>query len=382
MARLTVKELPKLKPGMHADGHGLYMNVKSTGARSWIFRATINGKRREIGLGGFPVVSLPDARDAAINMQRQLRAGIDPLAERASRQRTSTTFEDIARALHCEKVKTWRNGKHSDQWINTLQTYAFPKIGRTSVGQVDVAAITAVVEPIWQEKAETASRLLQRIGSTLDYARAKGLYREFDPVKTVRAGLPKQVAKRKSFASLPYADTPRFLATVRASNATLPVKRAIEFMILTASRPGMVRSATWDEFGLTGDAPVWVIPAGRMKADREHRVPLTPRMVAILTELRGVDPVLVFPGHRRGKPMSENTMRKLAIDLGFKITAHGFRSSFKDWAREQTSYADELSELALAHQVGDTTWRAYGRSDLVEKRRQMMEEWARHCCPK
>jgi len=313
-------------------------------------------------------------------MQRQLRAGVDPLAERAGRQRTSTTFEQIARTFHREKAKTWRNGKHQDQWINTLQTYAFPKIGRTPVGQVDAAAITDVIEPIWQEKAETASRLLQRIGSTLDYARAKGLYPGFDPVKTVRAGLPKQVAKRKSFASLPYADAPRFLAVVRASNATHSVKRGIEFMVLTASRPGMVRGATWEEFDLTGGQPVWVIPAERMKADREHRVPLTPRMVEILTEVRGIDPVRVFPGHRRGKPISENTFRKLAIELGFEVTAHGFRSSFKDWCREKTDFEDELSEIALAHQVGDATWRAYARSDLIKKRRQMMEKWAQHCC--
>ena len=380
MTMLTVKELPRLGTGMHADAHGLYLNVKPTGARSWIFRATINGRRREIGLGGFPVVNLADARDAAIDMQRQLRAGVDPLAERARKQRSATTFEDIARTLHREKAKTWRNGKHQDQWINTLQTYAFPKIGRTPVGQVDVAAITDVIEPIWQDKAETASRLLQRIGATLDYARAKGLYPEFDPVKTVRAGLPKQVAKRKSFASLPYADAPRFLAAVRASNATHSVKRGIEFMVLTASRPGMVRGATWEELDITGKHPVWVVPASRMKADREHRVPLTPRMVEILTEMRGIDPVLAFPGYRKGKPISENTFRKLAIELGFEVTAHGFRASFKDWCREKTEYEDELSEIALAHQVRDATWRAYARSDLIEKRRQMMADWQAHCC--
>jgi len=379
---LIVKELPKLGTGMHADAHGLYLNVKPTGARSWIFRATINGRRREIGLGGFPVVNLQEARDAAIDMQRQLRAGVDPLAERARRQRTVTTFEEIARAFHREKSKTWRNGKHQDQWINTLCTYAFPRIGLMPVGQVDVAAITAVVEPIWQAKAETASRLLQRIGATLDYARAKGLYPQFDPVKTIRAGLPKQAAKRRSFAALPYAEVPGFLAAVQASKATHPVKRAIEFMVLTASRPGMVRGSTWDQFDLSGSDPVWVIPAERMKADREHRVPLTQRMVDILTEMRGVDPVLVFPGHRRGKSMSESTMRKLAQELGFEVTAHGFRSTFKDWCREKTEYEDELSEIALAHQVRDATWRAYARSDLIEKRRRMMEEWARHCCPK
>ena len=194
------------------------------------------------------------------------------------------------------------------------------------------------------------------------------------------SGLPKQAAKRRSFAALPHAEVPGFLAAVQASKATHPVKRAIEFMVLTASRPGMVRGSTWDQFDLSGNDPVWVIPAERMKADREHRVPLTQRMVDILTEMRGVDPVLVFPGHRRGKPISESTMRKLAQELGFEVTAHGFRSTFKDWCREKTEYEDELSEIALAHQVRDATWRAYARSDFIEKRRRMMEEWPRHCC--
>lgn len=365
----TVKE-----PGKYLDGNGLVLVVDPSGARRWVQRLVIRGKRREMGLGPVSLVPLAEARETALHNRKVARAGGDPLAEKRQGQ-SVLSFEEAAREVHKLNAPSWRNKKHAAQFITTLETYAFPTMGRVQVSEINTADLLTVLQPIWIEKPETARRVRQRIGAVMKWAIAKG-WRQDNPAENIGQALPKQKRQPAHRKSLPYNDVAGCLEVVRASGANSATKLALEFLVLTAARAGEVRMATWDEIDL--DAAEWTVPASRMKAKREHRVPLSPRAVEVLTAAKelGAGEGLVFPGQRYGRPLSENTFVKLLRDLGYEIDAHGFRTSFKTWTQERTNAEREVSEAALAHTIQNKAEAAYARSDLFEKRRALMERWA------
>lgn len=362
------------EPGKYFDGHGLFLKVDATGARRWIQRIVIRRKRTEIGLGAFPLVSLKEARETALANRKLARAGGDPLADRRRKQAVPS-FEEAARKVHKIHEPSWRNKKHAAQFISTLETYAFPRMGRTKISDVDSADVLAVLTPIWLEKAETARRVRQRIGMVMKWAVAQG-WRSDNPADAISQALPKQgqeIAHRKA---LHYNDVAGCIDAVKASSADMATKLAFEFLVLTAARSGEARGATWTEIDLI--AKSWTIPASRMKAKREHVVPLSPRAVEVLTAAKGLSDGtgLVFPGTKPGKPLSDMTLSKLVKELGFNADIHGFRTSFRTWAQERTNFPREVAEAALAHTIKDKAEAAYARSNLFEKRRKMMETWA------
>lgn len=386
-------------PGCHAVGGvaGLLLQVTDTGARSWILRASIAGKRREMGLGAFPDVSLSSARERARAMRSKIAEGVDVLAERrAARASLSSvlTFKEAARRLIAAKEHEWKNPKHKDQWISTLRTYAEPKLGALPVEAIELRHVEAVLSPIWKDKTETASRLRSRIEAVLDWATVSG-YRSGDNPARWKGNLehvlakPGKVKKKQNHPALPFVDMPRFMEALRQREGSA---RALEFAILTATRSNEVRGAAWDEIDL--DAKTWTIPAERMKAAREHVVPLSApaiRLIKSLPRFAGTD--LMFPGERGGQ-LSDMTLSKLiklmhkadteAGGVGFMdpkqgrlAVPHGFRSSFRDWAAERTNYPRDVAEMALAHTIGDKVEAAYRRGDLFTKRTKMMADWAK-----
>jgi len=371
------------KPGRHADGNGLYLEVDESGARRWMVRLMVQGRRRDIGLGPTSLVSLAEARNTTIDIRRLARDGGDPLAERRRARRVVPSFAEAARTCHEEHKGSWKNGKHTDQWLNTLETYAFPLIGTMSVAQVGGPEVRDVLLPIWLEKPETARRLRQRIGTVLDWAIAKGVREGENPVRSVVKGLPKQKDRTEHFAALPYEEVPGFLSLLRETEKAGPVVKGLfELVVLTAVRSGEARNARWNEIDLR--TKLWTIPAERMKAGRPHTVPLSARAIAVLEEAakhRKSDDsaALVFPGERTGKPMSDMTLTALLRRLELKATAHGFRSSFRDWCAEATTFPREVAEAALAHALESKVEAAYRRSDLLEKRRKLMDAWAGFC---
>ncbi len=365
------------KPGKYFDGHGLYLRVDKNGARFWVQRITIRGRRREIGLGSPSLVSLAEARAKALENHKLAREGGDPI--QAKREAAAVlTFEEAARTVHHIHRPTWRNAKHAAQFISTLETYAFPKIGRTKVSEVTTADVLAVLTPIWTKKPETARRVRQRIGTIMKWAIAQG-WRQDNPADAIAHALPKHDRTKAHRKALPYSEVPACIEAVKASGAGESTKLALEFLILTASRSGEVRGATWQEIDL-GKDPTWEIPASRMKAKKPHRVPLSARAVEILREAKklsdGSGPI--FPGNKRGKALSDMTLSKLVKELGFDADVHGFRTSFRMWAQEQTNFPREVAEAALAHVNRDKVEAAYARSDVFEKRRKMMESWAKY----
>ena len=365
----TVKE-----PGKYFDGHGLYLRVEANGSRFWVQRITIRGKRCELGLGSPALVSLAEARGKAIDNRKLARDGGDPLqAKRDARE--TLTFAEAARRVHEIHKPTWRNAKHAAQFISTLETYAFPRMGKLKVSDVSAADVLAVLTPIWTEKNETARRVRQRIGTVLKWAIAQG-WRTDNPAQDIQQALAKVTPSKTQRKAMPYANVAACLETVKASDATGATKQAIEFLVLTAARSGEVREARWEEINL--DAAIWEIPAQRMKAKRPHRVPLSQRAVEILRDAagHGESTGFVFPGTKPGKPLSDATLRKLIRELGFDVDIHGFRTSFRTWAQERTNYPREVAEAAMAHTLGDKAEQAYARSDLFDKRRKMMEAWA------
>ncbi|QCO04229.1 tyrosine-type recombinase/integrase [Azospirillum argentinense] len=381
---LTAVSVRTAKPGRHADGNGLYLEVDPSGARRWLLRLVIQGKRRDIGLGSATLVTLSEARDVAYGMRKVARAGGDPLADRRAARRVVPTFEEAARSCHGEHKDGWKNDKHAAQWLSTLETYVFPLLGPLKMDVIGTPEVRDVLLPIWLEKPETARRVRQRIGTVLDWAATKGYREGENPVRSVTKGLPKQKDDAEHFTALPYVEVPAFLSRLRETNQTGPVvKLAMEFLILTAVRSGEMRNARWSEIDV--EAKLWTIPGPRMKAGKPHVVPLAPRAVAILKAARGLarkpdDPdALVFEGSKAGKPMSDMTLTMLLRRLEMKATAHGFRSSFRDWCAEATNFPREVAEAALAHALESKVEAAYRRSDLLEKRRKMMEAWARHC---
>lgn len=385
--RLTAAEVRNAKPGRHADGDGLYLEVDDRLNSRWLFLSQVGGRRREKGLGSARDVSLAEARDKAAEARRAIREGRDPFSESREVERAQNapmTFGQAADALLAAKELEWRNDKHRAQWRMTLTKYAAP-LAKMPVAEVDTEAVLLVLQPLWQKMPETASRLRGRIEKVLDAARAKGaIPRDRINPATWRGHLEHLLPKRSKLtrghhAALPYADLPAFVAKLREREAV--AARALEFTILTAARSGETMGACWSEIDL--ELKTWTVPAERMKAGRPHRVPLPERAIAILEEMAAVRTgELVFPGQRAGRPLSNMALEMILRRMGADgVTVHGFRSAFRDWAGDRTSYQREVIEAALAHVIGDRAEQAYRRSDALEKRRELMQAWAAYCEP-
>jgi integrase len=372
------------KPGRHGDGGGLYLVVDKSGAKRWVFLYRRDGTLREMGLGGLKAVSLARARELAGEARGKLQAGVDPIAAKNSAPVAVPTFGQEADDFVVAMGPQFRNAKHLDQWKMTLKVYAAP-LRTKRVDKISTADVLEVLKPIWLTKPETAARLRGRIERVLDAAKARG-HRAGENPALWRGHLDKLLPKRRKLsrghhAAMPYAEVPAFVANLRKREAM--AARALEFTVLTAARSGETFGATWKEIDLV--AALWTIPAGRMKAGREHRVPLTPRAVEILNELAGLGAgpnAYVFPGQREGRPLSTMAMDMILRRMKVDFTVHGFRSSFRDWAGEETAFPRDVAEAALAHVVGDQTERAYRRGDALEKRRKLMTAWANYSEPK
>lgn len=368
--------------GVHRVGPGLYLRVRDTGSAWWMYRYMKAGQAHEISLGPVYAKSLANVRAEAEALRAARYHGSDPALERQKR-RGVPIFSALAVEYIDAHKAGWKNAKHAAQWESTLKTYAYPEFGKLAVDQVETAHVLAVLKPIWYDKSETASRLRGRIEAVLDYATAHH-HRQGDNPARWKGHLDKLLPRKtkvvavEHHAALPYAEAAAFMKALRQKEGT--GARALEFAILTAVRSGEVRGATWDEIDLS--AKVWVIPPERMKSGREHRIPLSVQAVALLEALP-VQAGLVFPGHKAGRPLSD--MSLTAVLRRMKrgdLTAHGFRSTFRDWAAEMTSHPHEVAEMALAHAVGNKVEAAYRRGDLFEKRRAIMQDWAdylRHC---
>jgi len=376
---------------MYADGGGLYLQVTGSGAKSWIYRFSLHGSAREMGLGSLSIIGLQDARTKAGECRRLRSEGIDPIeARRALRDQAmldsaqALAFKEAAAAYIAAHRAGWRNAKHAAQWENTLATYAEPVIGALSVQAIDTTLILKVLEPIWRIKPETASRLRGRIETVLDWAKVRG-YRTGENPARWRGHLdmllpaPSKVRPIKHHAALPYGELADFVHALREREGV--AARALEFTILTAARTGEVIGATFDEIN-TSDS-IWMVPAPHMKSGKEHRVPLSGRAIAIVEQMnfsREARDGFLFPGGRRGRPLSNMAMAALLERMGRgDVTVHGFRSTFRDWAAESTNFPSEVVEMALAHAVGSKVEAAYRRGDLFEKRQQLMDAWERYC---
>jgi integrase len=376
----------KLKSGMHADGGGLYLRVATGGSRQWIFRYRKAGKLIDMGLGGTVAVGLAEARSKAADARSLLAEGKDPLAKkrdlRASEvvaKARNLAFETLAQQCIASRKSSWRNTKHAAQWTSTLKTYAFPMIGRLSVSEVAVGDVLKVLEPIWTTKTETASRVRQRIETVLDYARARG-YRQGDNPARWRGHLAQilparsRVVRVKHQPALPYAEVPNLVARLRKQEGV--AAQALQFLIFTAARSSEVTGASWSEIDLK--TATWTVPPTRVKSGRAHRVPLCKQVMDILTALTHRKGIVFQNAKEIG--LSSGAFRALLDRMDIEdVVPHGFRSSFRDWAAERTNYPREVAEAALAHVTGDKVEAAYRRSDLFEKRRRLMTEWANFC---
>jgi integrase len=391
IGRLTALKVEKAKnPGMYADGGGLYLRVTDNGARNWVYRFMLNGRPRWMGIGPLALYGLQGARAKALDARRLRHEGTDPIeARRAARMRArldaakAITFRECAESYIASHRVGWRNGKHTKQWEATLGTHAGVLMG-LPVQVIDTALVLKVLEPIWTVKPETAGRVRGRIESILDWAKVRG-YRTGENPARWRGHLDKllpargKVRKVEHHAALPYRELPGFLVGLRGREAI--AARALEFTILTAARTGETIFTRWNEIDLLDKT--WTIPASRMKAGREHRVPLSARALAILEDMqahRHAGDDFVFPGDRPGKPLSNMAflmlLRRMERD---DLTAHGFRATFKTWASESTAFQNEIVEAALAHVVGNKVEAAYRRGDMFEKRRRLMQQWAAFC---
>ncbi len=382
--KLTKKLVENLGPGRHGDGSGLYLVVDPSGARRWIVRVTVKGQknrkgaplRTDFGLGGADVVTLNQARERALEYRRMAKSGLNP---RFNAQREIPTFEELSRQVHIDRLPTWKNAKHGQQWLNTLRDYAFPKIGRMPVDSIDQPEVLMCLSPIWTDKHETAKRLSQRIKTVLDVAKSKGFRSGENPVTAIREGkvLPAVKAKVQHHDAMPWQEVPAFYAELHTRSAM--AAKALQFTILTACRTSEVLEMKWPEVDV--DARLWTIPSERMKGGQVHRVPLTDEMLAILEPLRALASDYVFEGQKRHQPLSNMSMLMLLRRMRQDgVTVHGFRSSFRDWAAEAANAPRELAEAALAHQVGSDVERAYARSDLLERRRELIERWCWFIC--
>ena len=359
--------------GRYCDGDGLYLDVDSTGTRRWIQRLVIRRRRCELGLGGFPLVSLKEARAQAFANRKLARAGGDPLAEKRRTAAMPTLAEAAARYLE-QKRGGWRNSKHAHDWPASMERYVFPRLGDRPISEVTSGDVLETLAPIWHTKVETARRVLQRVSAVLQWAVTME-FRSDNPCDRVGATLGRQRNVRRHMPALPHCEVASALRAVEESRATRAAKLAFTFLVLTAARSGEVRLAQWAEIDL--EEAVWALPAERMKADREHEVPLSRRAMEILGAAQALrdGSGLVFPSPR-GKPLSDMTLSKLIKELGIEAVPHGFRSSFRVWAAEETNHPREVAEAALAHQIKDKVEAAYQRSTLLARRRLLMEDWS------
>ena len=361
--------------GRYCDGQGLYLDVRPSGSRGWIQRLTIRGRRTELGLGGFPLVSLKEAREKAFANRKLARDGGDLLAEKR-RAESMPTFADATRQVWNQLRPGWRSPQHAQLWLKSLERYAIPRIGEMPISEVTSADVIGILAPIWHDVPPTARKLRQRIRAVMEWAVAMDL-RPDNPCDRIGPVLGTQGGRVRHMRALPHREVASAIETVRASNARPVVKLAFEFLVLTAVRSGEVRGAAWAE--IERDAGVWTIPALRTKGNREHRVPLCGRALQILEEARmlGRGSPLVFPGVR-GKPFASTALSELLGELKIAAVPHGFRSSFRDWAAEETDHPREVAEAALAHKVRNQIEAAYRRTDLFERRRRLMDDWARY----
>ena len=364
--------------GRYADGNGLYLVVDHSGAKRWVLRTVVQGKRRDMGLGGLSTVSLAEAREAAATLRKIARAGGDPVAERRKAQAYVPTFQESAQKVHVEYSVNWKNPKHVAQWINTLKQYAFPVFGDRRVDQIDTPEVQKALSPIWNTKPETARRVRQRIGTVMDWAKVAGFRSGDNPIDGISKGLGNQPNRKAHHAALPYTDVPEFIDELRNTDGSESGRLAFEFLILTATRTSETLLAEWSEINFENRA--WTIPSERMKANREYHVPLSSRCLEILARAKELSDGenFIFPGQSIGKPLSNMVFLMMIrrMGMGKKITTHGFRSSFRDWAAEYTNFSREVCEMALAHTVRDHTEAAYRRGDLFDKRRELMKTWA------
>lgn len=377
------------EPGYYADGGGLYLRVAPGGTKGWIFRFTRASKTRDAGLGSYPTVSLVKAREQAEQCRRLLASGIDPIearkAERAAANgaaEKARTFEQCAKAYIASHEAGWRNDKHRYQWRATLETYVYPIFGALPVGEVKTEHVLKALNPIWRVKPETATRVRGRIEAILNWAKVHGLREGENPAQW-RGHLDQllpatsKVRRVEHHAALPYNEVPAFMALLRKEKGI--TARALEFMVLTATRTMETLGARWDEIDLK--ARMWTIPAHRMKGGRAHRVPLSARAIIIIKEMAEIQQSdFVFPGGKPGRPLSQMACLMLLRRMEYgHVTAHGFRSSFRDWSAEKTKFSREAAEMALAHAIPDAVEAAYRRGDLLEQRRKLMEKWETHC---
>lgn len=373
---LSARKAETAKPGRHGDGRGLFLYVKPTGARSWVLRYQVQGRRRDLGLGPYPDVSLAMARERAAEARRLIAMGDDPIAKK--QQAKPKTFRDAALELIESKRPGWKNAKHAAQWTSTLETYVFPKIGQVQVAKIETADVIGALTPIWSQKPETANRVRQRIEAVIDYTSALGIRAGDNPARW-RGHLdhllpkPTKVRAVKHHPALPHSEISDFMSDLSQRSGV--AARALRFTILTAARSGETRGMTWGEVDLENG--YWTIPANRMKASKEHRVPLNAGAIALLGPRRD-DSTLVFESEAKpGKPISDMSMTAVLRRMGRDdITVHGFRSTFRDWAGEATGFPREVIEAALAHGIKNKAEAAYARSDLFDKRRDLMTAWA------
>lgn len=363
-------------PGRYADGNGLYLVVDASGAKRWLLRTIVQGRRRDIGLGGLKTVPLSEARIKAATMRAVARDGGDPLAERRKARAVVPSFKTAAEEVHANQVTAWKNKKHRDQWLNTLKTYVFPHFGDQRVDQISTPDILKALGPIWLKKPETARRVKQRIAAVFDWAKAAGHIDGENPVTGTSKGLPKQADRKNHHCAMSFPEIPAFVGKLRLTRNDRASALALEFLILTATRTNETLQARWSEFDEKG--AVWTIPADRMKAGREHRVPLPVRCLEILKIAREALPSsdFAFPGAVEGKPLSNMALLMMLRRMGVDVTVHGFRSSFRDWAAERTNFPREVCEMALAHTIKSKSEAAYRRGDLFQKRRKLAEAWA------
>lgn len=378
------------EPGHHFVGgvSGLALQITKSGARSWVLRTMIGGKRREMGLGGYPSVTLSAAKESARVARDKIRNGIDPIEESrklksalAASRAAALTFEQCAAAFIAAKEPEWKNAKHGEQWRNTLATYAYPIIGKTLVRDVNTAHVMRILEPIWTTKTETATRLRGRIENVLDWAGAREYRPKVDNPARWRGHLnkllpqPSKIAEVEHHKALDYEEVGSFMAELRQKEGM--GAKALEFLILTAVRSGEVRLATWDEINF--DKRIWTIPAGRMKAGKEHNVPLSDAAIALLKALPRIDGSNYLFPNTKGAPLSDMTLTQVLRRMGKDISVHGFRSTFTDWASEETNILPVVSDMALAHAIDDKVKAAYRRGELLRKRTLMMKRWEKYC---
>ena len=378
MANLTAARIKTIRDkGRYGDGNGLFLNVTATGTKSWVQRVVVQGHRRDIGLGGYPAVSLAKARERAATNRSVIADGRDPIAEK--RTSATPTFKTAAETVHEMSRPRWRSEKNGRQWLTSLELHAYPVLGHKRIDGINSADVLAVLTPIWTAKPEQARRVRRRMRSIFKWALAHG-YISVNPAgEAIDGALVPQPAIKEHFRAIPYQEVGATLETVRASGASVTAKLCLRFLILTAARSGEARAAAWDEIDL--DGATWTIPASRMKAGLVHRVPLSLQAVEVLRQAAAFrdGSGLLFPSPlKQGRPLSDMTLTKIlrSVGLADRATVHGFRTSFKTWTMEQTDTPWAVGEAALAHQLGNAVEASYARSDLFDRRRTLMQQWA------